>query len=250
MLRTRAAQVASALVLPLLDAPVESGFEMLLLTTPEGLELRVLDGEAELRGGRGVRADWERIDIASGAGRSFKQPIAKAVGLRSMRDLPLTVLDATAGWGRDAWLLAALGCEVRALERSRVLATLLEEARSRLSPLQPEVAARLEIVAGDSRDYLERCLRSRAARPSVVYLDPMFTGAARRKTAEQKSMRVLRRLVGPDEDAPQLFALALQVATKRVVVKRPDKGGRDFGLKPTATHQGKGFCFDVYLPRQ
>ncbi len=221
---------------------------MLLVATPDGLELRVLEGALELRGGRGVRADWERIDIASGAGRSFKQPLAKAVGLRSMKDLPLTVIDATAGWGRDAWLLAALGCEVRALERSRVLAALLEEARGRLSRSQPEIVARLQLVAGDSRAYLDSCVHSGTARPDVVYLDPMFTGTERRKTAEQKSMRVLRRLVGADEDASQLFELAMQAATKRVVVKRPDKGGRDFGLKPTATHQGKGFCFDVYLP--
>lgn len=261
-LRRAAAQLAAELNLPYVVEPVGSTYEMLLVAAVQGLELRLLSGDATTRG-LPLRADWERLDTESGAGRSFKQPLAKAVGLRGQRDLPLTVLDATAGWGKDTWLLAALGCRVLAVERSPVVAALLHDARTRAGARRPEVVERIQIVTADARELLRQIMPMPGARgsghraeargllrPDVVYLDPMFPGAAKRKTAEPKALRVLRRLVGADEDAAELFEAALRVAGKRVVVKRPAKGGLDFGRKPSATHAGKSFCFDVYLPER
>ena len=235
---------------------------MLLVAATRGLELRVVAGEPGMRGGRGVWADWEAINTTSGAGSTFKQPIAKAVGLRRKKDLPITVLDATAGWGKDAWLLAALGCRVLAVERSGLVAALLRDARARAGLRWPEVAERIWVARADSRDLLRLITANAGAKepgqlpreahgfssPDVIYLDPMFAGAAKRKTAEQKSMRVLRRLVGADDDAAELFMWALRAAGKRVVVKQPANGGLDFGVKAVATHRGKAFRFDVYLP--
>ena len=57
--------------------------------------------------------------------------------------------------------------------------------------------------------------------PDVVYLDPMYPH--RQKSAlVKKEMRVFQSLVGADEDADLLLAPALALATRRVVVKRPD----------------------------
>ncbi len=255
-----AAQVAASAGLPFLKRPVSKGYEVLLVATPRRLELRAISGDLALKGARPVWVNLEEIDTESGAGRSFKQPIAKAVGLRGKKDLPVTVIDATAGWGKDAWLLASLGCRVLAVERSKVVAALLKDGLLRAGMRRPQTRERTSILAADSRDLLRRIAEAGQGeaieglpeeardflKPDVVYLDPMFAGAEKRKTAEKYPMRVLRRLVGSDDDARKLFECAMRVAGKRVVVKRPAKGAMDLGVKPVATHQGKGFCFDVY----
>src|SRR5690606_8938845 len=58
-----------------------------------------------------------------GGGRG--QPLAKAVGLKGGENP--RVLDATAGLGRDAFVLACLGSVVTLVERSPVVAALLED---------------------------------------------------------------------------------------------------------------------------
>lgn len=258
-----AQRIAAELGLPLVKGASSAQCEMLLTATSDRLELRVLRGEAAIKGAKAFWVDLEALDITSGAGRTLHQPIAKAVGLRGKRESPVTVIEATAGWGKDAWLLASLGCRVLAVERSPIVAALLADGIARAGRRQPEARGCLRLLKADSRSLLKAiaALGQSGAndelpeeardflRPDIVYLDPMFAGAERRKTAEKYPMRVLRRLVGADEDARELFEAALQAATRRVVVKRPAKRAMDLGVRPSATHEGKGFCFDVYAPR-
>src|SRR5690606_23122611 len=87
-----------------------------------------------------------------GGGRG--QPVARAVGLKP--GIYPKVLDATAGLGRDAFVLAALGCEVVMLERSPIIAALLDDALARAA-LESEVApivARMTLIQADARQWL------------------------------------------------------------------------------------------------
>ncbi len=60
-------------------------------------------------------------------------------------------------------------------------------------------------------------------KPDVVYLDPMYrTQKTKEIRVSEKEMRVFQSLVGADLDADGLLEPALALATKRVVVKRPD----------------------------
>lgn len=258
-----AARLAVDLNLPFLEKPTRSSFEMLLVVTADRLDLRILKGDPTIRGGSPVSVDLLKVDTTSGAGRSLSQPIAKAVGLKKRSDPPPTVIDTTAGWGEDAWLLASLGCRVLACERNKVMATLLRDGLFRAGAERPDVLARLHLVQTDARHMLRRIARGDAdpdapgsdlppamqefLRPDVVFLDPMFPGAAKRKTAERKPMKVARRLVGEDPDAGELFDWAILVARKRVVVKRPIKAEPLRG-KPTTSHKGKSLRYDVYVP--
>ena len=63
-----------------------------------------------------------------GGGRG--EAVAKAVGIKG--DYLPDVVDATAGLGRDAFVLASVGCRVRMLERNPVVAALLDDGRARL----------------------------------------------------------------------------------------------------------------------
>jgi 16S rRNA (guanine1516-N2)-methyltransferase len=146
--------------------------------------------------------------------------LARAIGLR--RGVA-TVQDATAGLGRDAFVLACCGCRVLALECSPILAALLADGLQRASA-HPETAAllggRLAIECADARAWLRAA--PAAELPDAVYLDPMLP-PQRGRARVKKEMQLLQELIGlPDpSEVEELLALARARARRRVVVKRP-----------------------------
>ncbi|MFN2728770.1 class I SAM-dependent methyltransferase, partial [Salmonella enterica subsp. enterica serovar Typhimurium] len=77
------------------------------------------------------------------------------------------------------------------------------------------------------------------------FLDPMFPH--RQKSAlVKKEMRVFQSLVGPDLDADGLLEPARQLATKRVVVKRPDYAPPLADVATPNAIVTKGHRFDIY----
>ncbi len=174
------------------------------------------------------------LQYRTSQGGKFKEPLAKAVGV-SGAGASLTVLDATAGVGRDAYLLASLGCQVTMLERSPVLAALLEDALERLSE---DVS--LTLIYQDACDFMKTC-----DAPDVVYLDPMFP-EKKKSALVKKDMQLLQRMVGYSEDETKLISLALEVAKSRVVVKRPQWAAPLDNRKPHWQIKGKRYRFDVY----
>lgn len=160
------------------------------------------------------------------------------------RHAGLHVLDATAGLGRDAFVLASLGARVTLAERNPTIAALLADARQRAlaDPDAAAAAARTEIVAADARNLFG----PPGARFDVIYLDPMYPD--RGKTAlAKKELQLLRELAGPDADADGMLALALANATRRVVVKRPLPAPPLAGREPPLRFAGTQARFDVYL---
>lgn len=184
-----------------------------------------------------------------GGGRG--QPIARAVGLKTY-GLPLTVLDATAGLGQDAFVLASLGCKVTMLERTPLLAEQLRDALLRGSAVESirEIISNMQLVETNSIEYMQQlATRTDVIFPDVVYLDPMFP--ERTKSAlVKKEMRALKELVGEDLDADQLLAAACKIAMRRVVVKRPKNAEYLGGVTPHASQVGSANRFDLYLPQR
>ncbi|MDX1634068.1 MAG: class I SAM-dependent methyltransferase [Marinobacter sp.] len=180
-----------------------------------------------------------RLEHGGGTG----QLVARAVGLKKTRQ-PLHVLDATAGLGQDAFVLAGLGCRVTMLERSAIVHALLADglARGRLNPATAGVMAQMTLIHAESTSWLQAGESDLA---DVIYLDPMFPH--RDKSAlVKKEMRIFRDLVGADEDAGGLLAAALTRARYRVVVKRPRKAPAVEGPEPAARVEGKTSRYDIY----
>ncbi|MEA2085240.1 MAG: class I SAM-dependent methyltransferase [Thermodesulfobacteriota bacterium] len=241
-------RLARCLDLPLLE-PVENGRvyenkKYLLVLTPERLELRRTGPDAP---GGPVYVDFTggpvRYRREHGGGR--RQPLARAVGLKHA--LTPNVLDATAGLGKDAFVLACLGCRVQLIERSSVLAALLEDGLNRAA-IDPDTKSiirdRMTLVRDDSIKFIKRIKPEK--RPDVIYLDPMYP--ARTKSAlVKKEMRILRAVVGENRDAPLLLETAIKKALKRVVVKRPSRAPAISGPFPSLEIKGKKSRFDVYL---
>src|SRR5690606_26331271 len=97
--------------------------------------------------------------------------LLKAV--RGRRRETLHIVDATAGLGRDSYALAARGFSVRMIERSAVVAAMLDNGLHRGAGCEDAsvraACARLSLRCGDAEQELRR------GEPcDVVYLDPMF----------------------------------------------------------------------------
>ncbi|UCE61027.1 MAG: class I SAM-dependent methyltransferase [Phycisphaerales bacterium] len=242
---SKAASLAQTLSLPVCDGGSTNAeqHDFLLLVKERRLEL-----VEDVDGKRGsILVDFCRGAMAYRlhTARGSRQLLARAIGARGACP---TVVDATAGLGRDTFLLAHLGCSVTAVERSPVLAELLRDGLARAAAATDadtrSAAGRITLVVADARDTLQKM--SDAERPDVVYIDPMYP--PRKKLAlGKKELRICRSLVGDDPDADQLLNVALGVAHGRVVVKRqrhapPLAPGRVGG------HLGRTVRYDVYRP--
>ena len=236
--------LAESLSLPLVTEP-PSSCELLLQLTPERLQLQQLGPDAP----GPVYVDF--VEGAMGHRRKFGggrgQLVAKAVGIK--KGFIPTIIDATAGLGRDSFVLAQLECQVRMVERSPIVAALLRDGmeRGRQDGEVAPIIERMSLQVADAKEWL--LTLNEEQRPDVVYVDPMHP--ERTKAAEvKKEMKIFRELVGGDEDDAELLHAALRIARKRVVVKRPRKAEAIKGPKPNLVYEGKSTRFDVYLITQ
>jgi 16S rRNA (guanine1516-N2)-methyltransferase len=239
-LADKACSLAAQLGLPLYN-PAETAPALLLTLTPERLELRQTGKGAE--GPLFVDFIGGAVDYRRRQTSNRKEAIARAVGLKGGTN-PL-VLDLTAGLGRDSFILASLGCTVRMVERSPVVAALLADGieRAREEPPLAGIMARLSLVSGDSLDILRTW---QGEHPEVICIDPMYPHRSK-SALVKKEMRLIRLLVGDDQDSDALLLAALGVAIRRVVVKRPRLAPPLIGPTPNFTISGKNSRFDGYL---
>lgn len=200
----------------------------------QGVTLSLVAPAAD--GGYEVRADVAEPAMARRIRTARRtDPLPRAVGLN--RRPALRIVDATAGLGRDALVLASLGADVVAVERIPALCLLLASASA---------AAGLEVavVAADATRWLADL--DPTDRPDVVYLDPMFAAAG--KAQVKKAMQACRALAGAPMDTAALLQAARAAARDRVVVKRHPHHPP---LADDASHQVRAdrIRFDVYLCR-
>lgn len=176
------------------------------------------------------------------AGEGRRQDLPKAAGFAS--GVTPQIVDATAGLGRDAFFLAALGARVTLIERSAVMHDLLAEGLERARAeggRYAETVARMTLIQGESRFLLPQL------NPQVVLIDPMHP--PRDKTAlVKKEMRLIREIVGTDADSVELMEVALEAAQYRVVLKWPLRGEPMPGVrKPSYQILGKSTRYDVFV---
>ena len=172
------------------------------------------------------------------------QMIAKAVGVNS--HIRPRILDATAGLGGDAFVLASLGCELTLQERSPIAHALLESGLTR-ALAHAESHNDIELLEILGRMHLRQIDSINAPLQSidVIYLDPMFP-TRKKNAAVNKSMRAFHTLIGSDDDADQLLGNALAQDVCRIAVKRPRIAPPVGERKPTYTLEGKSSRFDIY----
>ena len=178
-----------------------------------------------------------------GGGRN--QPLARAVGIKP--GINPTVIDTTAGLGRDSFVLATLGCTLTLLERNPVIFELLQNGLRRASndtSINKLVTQNMKLIYIDAISYLDGLTYAQI--PTTIYLDPMYP--MRNKSAlVKKEMRYFHDIAGQDDDAVQILEKAIKCHPKRVVVKRPKSASPLGKLKPSATVESKNTRYDIYF---
>ncbi|WP_051553747.1 class I SAM-dependent methyltransferase [Desulfobulbus elongatus] len=233
---TELKHLADTLGIPLIEEP--EGAVLLLRFMPEGLEL-AKPGDPLLPGS--LRAEFTARDFRRRLLHPGRELLVQAARVRGGGQ-PL-VVDATAGLGRDGFLLAAAGYRVRMIEANPVVAALLADglARARCIAGLAAIAARIDLIVGDAREQLPALVEL----PEVVYLDPMFPERTKSALVRQE-LRLLQLLDQKNCDDADLLRVALAVAAKKVVVKRPLKAPPLAAVPPGSTRRGKAVRFDVY----
>lgn len=206
---------------------------------PDGLSLHCTD--PDMRSAVSVDFSDARLNYRVNSS-SLNQNIAKAIGVKGA--IKPRVLDATAGLGKDAYLLASLGCKVQMLEKSPIVHALLEDGLRRAIAGSENLAVTAKRMTLREVDLLDTVTSSEPF--DVVYLDPMFP--ARNKSARvKKDMYLLQKLLGHEEGDTGLLYAATQIARKRVVVKRGKLSPSLTSLKPDIEFKGSSSRYDVYL---
>ena len=160
----------------------------------------------------------------------------------------LQVWDLTAGFGKDAILIANAGHQVTMVEKNPLLAIILNYVI--LHKIVPGTE-NLKLIHMDSLNYL---LQEQLVPPHVIYLDPMFQDNKSAKA--KKDMQIIALLVDVMTDNfvytadgnERLFTLAYKTALNKVIVKRDNK--QETLLKtPFVSYAkpGKTIRYDVYL---
>ena len=175
-------------------------------------------------------------------GGGYGQLIAKAAGVK--KNNKLKVLDATAGFGQDGFVLAGLGCYVKLIEKSPIIAALLADGLDRAKDVFATNNINMTLLQGDAIKYMQQL--NSDDQPDVVYLDPMYPHSTKSALAK-KELCIIRQIVGDDSNAEQLLAVALKIALKRVIVKRPRLAVHIANIKPDIVFSGKSCRFDVYV---
>ena len=265
-----ATSLAQRLQLPLAPEATDprscQEFDLLMMVSDGTLSLQQTlggitggPGERRERAGRkasgGALPGPVRVDFGSPEMRHRRRSgqnelLGRAVGVAGRRRPP--VLDATAGLGRDSFVLADMGCEVTLCEKEPVVVALLEQglqaARLGGDPWLQQVVRRMSLAAGDARSLAAQQLDT----VDVIYLDPMFP-QRQKSAAVKKEMALFQLLLGgaadTELDADQLLHWAVDQDVARVVVKRAVRTAFLGRRKPSHSVTGKAVRFDVYVLR-
>ncbi|MBR6950277.1 MAG: class I SAM-dependent methyltransferase [Oscillospiraceae bacterium] len=204
------------------------------------------NGLALTDGAMTVTADLTAMVPRLREDRLASELLVRAAG-RSRQGEPPLAVDAAAGFGQDALLLAAAGYRVILFERNPIIAALLGDAleRAEQEPALAGAASRMTLRREDSLPALARMEET----PAVIYLDPMFP-AKKKSGLTGKKFQLLHLLAGPCEQEEELLRAAWNARPGRIVVKRPLKGLPLAGLRPAWSLKGKTVRYDCLVPSE
>ena len=233
--RDAALTFAQKLGVRLLDEiPGKDTDTLFLAYDPQGLSLQC--------GGLVVRAGFDKMKDRIRPGKIRHELLLQAARIRKADGI-LRAVDATAGFGEDSFLLAAAGFEVQMFEYNPVIAALLRDALHRAGqiPELAKVTRRMTLTECDS----VRGLQALKDAVYVIYLDPMFPGRTKSALVGKK-FQLLQKLEQPCSSGEELLEAAFLAHPRKLVIKRPLKGGWLGEKKPDYVLSGKAVRYDCF----
>ena len=229
----KALELAGRLGISVADDKDKVTTELYLLINDDGLSLS--DGKNTMRGDFSQKLSRLKPNNLNG------ELLVKASKINGVKE-ELTLIDATAGMGEDALILAASGFNVKLYEYNPIIRELLKDTmdRAKQNPDLEAIVNRMELCGADSIEAMENL----SYKADVILLDPMFP--ARQKSAlVKKKFQLLQHLEQPCSNEEDLLSAAISVHPRKIVIKRMAKGPYLAGRKPDYSLQGKAIRYDI-----
>ncbi len=159
------------------------------------------------------------------------------------------VYDATAGLGRDSFIMQRCGAQVFMFERNPAIWLLLNDGLCRAkadASLMNLFPAGLPVLMQQGT-LIELNRAERLPVPDVVYYDPMFP-QTKKSALVKKDMQIFHSIVGADEDVTANLRELVTLPKHRLIFKRPD-GAEVLSAAQVARSgyvDGKACRFDIY----
>ncbi len=145
-----------------------------------------------------------------------------------------TIMDCTAGFGKDAYIMSLTGSKIIAYEFNPLMYALLKDGLNRTE---------IDTIILRKKNALREIKNTDC---EVIFIDPMYP-ATKKSAKNNKEMTVLQNIIGHQPlMAEDLFIQAKLSAAKKIVIKRPIKSGFVINQKPTSQIIGKSARFDIY----
>lgn len=208
-----------------------------------------------------VTPNWEKLQKRVVTAGRKSELLLQAAKITSSSK----VLDATAGFGHDALILASSGACVTLLEKLPMMALLLIAEQFRMSHEKnwQKLMARLQIYGMDLQAFYQSQDKNQDQSQTsfdVVYLDPMFPedsyldSKSGRGAQVNKRMQALHHIALPPtlSEEAELLTCAKSLVnnsdkTRRVIVKRPKQAPFLAKITPDDSWQNDAVRFDAYF---
>ena len=166
--------------------------------------------------------------------------LKKALGKAKV---PLNIFDATAGLLSDSMIFLSLGHNVVAVEQSKIIYLLLEDAIRRAKDSMPFLS-NIKLINGNSFDVIKQF----DALFDVIYLDPMYPILKHniKKSGELNAIRSILEIENLSNDEDSMINDFMRLDYKKIILKRPLKSKKIYS---NINYQVKGRTtrFDIYL---
>ncbi|WP_343182522.1 class I SAM-dependent methyltransferase [Buchnera aphidicola] len=175
--------------------------------------------------------------------KDYKRKIIKAVKIKKKKKI--NILDATAGLGKDAFILFSHGYNITMIERNPILSILLEDGLKRGfkdKMIGTLIKKKMKLIYASSININQMNLQ----KPDVIYIDPMFP-SYKQKSLPKKNIKIIKKIVGSDLDSINLFHECMKFSVYKIVVKRPKTSSYISCHKPSYSIKTKKYRFDIYI---
>jgi 16S rRNA (guanine1516-N2)-methyltransferase len=166
--------------------------------------------------------------------------LRKALG---KTDKQLSIFDSTAGLLTDTMIFLSLGHKVVAVEQSKIIYSLVNDAISRAQNKIPELK-NLIFLNDNSLDVY----KSMSKGFDVIYLDPMYPSLNKKnkKSGRLENIKRILEIENLTESGENLVKDFFDLEYKKIILKRPLKYRKNYS---NINYQilGKTTRFDIYL---
>ena len=166
--------------------------------------------------------------------------LKKALGKNTNQ---LAIFDATAGLLTDTMIFLSLGHKVVAVEQSKILFSLVNDAILRAEKDIPELK-NLKFINGNSIDIYKK----KNYKCDVIYLDPMYPRLKKnlKKSGNLETIKQIIKLENLDKNNDEIISMFLESNYRKIIVKRPLKSDKNHS-NINYQVKGKTTRFDIYL---